>query len=363
MITISDLSKLNEFAERLGDDESKLVFEARFNFLVNKNMDDFTRQILCIPKKWDLDSFGSYYQRINKIEDKKERKIAIFGAGKVGINNYYLLKKCGYDVVSITDNDKNKWGNIIDETVVISPGEFFDKCKDYIVVMSYGNVNIANQNYSILLSNGFKREYIYWESRTGCRLYANCGVQYFDLMEMDKSEEEIYIDAGCLDGSTSFQFMNWCNNKFSKIYAFEPDRHSYEVCKNNFKNYTDKIKLYNCGLHDCEDELCFSENCIRGASRILEEGENKIKVNSIDNLIKNEKVSFIKMDIEGAELKALLGAEKTIKKYRPKLAISLYHKEEDIIDIPLYLLQLIPDYKFYLRHYSTTREETVLYAI
>ena len=69
------------------------------------------------------------------------------------------------------------------------------------------------------------------------------------------------------------------------------------------------------------------------------------------------------MDIEGAEYKALLGAEKTIKKYKPKLAICIYHKPEDVWEIPWLIHQFNPNYKFYLRHYSLTSPETVLYAI
>ena len=69
------------------------------------------------------------------------------------------------------------------------------------------------------------------------------------------------------------------------------------------------------------------------------------------------------MDIEGTEMEALKGAEYIIKKYKPKLAISIYHKPEDIVEIPKYILNINPDYKLYLRHYSDNAGETVLYAI
>ncbi len=69
------------------------------------------------------------------------------------------------------------------------------------------------------------------------------------------------------------------------------------------------------------------------------------------------------MDIEGSELKALEGATETIRKYKPKLAICVYHKPEDIIEIPKKILELNPNYKLWLRHYSYVDTETVLYAI
>lgn len=69
------------------------------------------------------------------------------------------------------------------------------------------------------------------------------------------------------------------------------------------------------------------------------------------------------MDIEGAELQGLKGAKNIIVKNRPKLAICIYHKPEDILEIPLYLQSIVPDYKFYIRYYSNHDIETVLYAV
>jgi hypothetical protein len=82
----------------------------------------------------------------------------------------------------------------------------------------------------------------------------------------------------------------------------------------------------------------------------------------LDSII-DDKITFIKMDIEGAEYNAILGAHNTITKYRPKLAISIYHKPEDIWEIPSLILKMNPEYKLYLGHYSIAAAETVLYAI
>ena len=92
-------------------------------------------------------------------------------------------------------------------------------------------------------------------------------------------------------------------------------------------------------------------------------GEVSIKADSIDNKLKGRKATYIKMDVEGSELEALKGSIETIKKYRPKLAISLYHKPEDVIEIPVFLEKLDLGYKYYLRHYQTRMEETVLYSV
>lgn len=87
-----------------------------------------------------------------------------------------------------------------------------------------------------------------------------------------------------------------------------------------------------------------------------------MEVTSLDYTYK-DRVSFIKMDIEGSELEAIKGCKEHIKRDKPILAICVYHKPEDIVDIPLYILSLRSDYRFMMRHYSTKNSETVLYAI
>lgn len=74
------------------------------------------------------------------------------------------------------------------------------------------------------------------------------------------------------------------------------------------------------------------------------------------------KVNFIKLDVEGSELKALIGAKNIIQAFKPKLAISIYHKNEDFYEIPLYLDALALGYEFYIDHFTIHREETVLFA-
>ena len=77
----------------------------------------------------------------------------------------------------------------------------------------------------------------------------------------------------------------------------------------------------------------------------------------------SEKISFIKLDIEGDEIKAILGMQNIISKYKPKLAICLYHSYGDLVDIPILLKTINPSYKIYVRHYSMTAFETICYAI
>lgn len=83
----------------------------------------------------------------------------------------------------------------------------------------------------------------------------------------------------------------------------------------------------------------------------------------LSDILRNNKVTYIKMDIEGSELMALYGAEEIIKKQRPKLAICVYHKPDHLWEIPFYLRNIVLDYKIFLRHHSTLDYETVCYAV
>jgi hypothetical protein len=98
------------------------------------------------------------------------------------------------------------------------------------------------------------------------------------------------------------------------------------------------------------------------SSAISDDGSEKVYVDSIDNLCK-QPVSYIKMDVEGSEYEALKGARKMISSYTPKLAVCVYHKQEDIWEIPKLIHELNPSYRMYFRHYSFTEVETVLYAV
>lgn len=101
----------------------------------------------------------------------------------------------------------------------------------------------------------------------------------------------------------------------------------------------------------------------RDWSRISKNGPKVITVDSIDNVCGKDRVTFIKMDIEGSEAEALRGAEKTIRRDKPRLAISLYHKPQDYFEIPFLIKEMVPEYKLYIRHHKPGKNDTVLYAV
>ena len=136
------------------------------------------------------------------------------------------------------------------------------------------------------------------------------------------------------------------------------------MIEKDFSDYRDTI-VNQCALSNTDGEMAFD---MRGtqSSRILtsENGESKhnfVKTAKLDSCI-NEPVSFIKMDIEGEEYNALTGARGLITKHRPKLAISVYHNDDDLTKIPLLIHEMVPEYRFYLRHHTPFHVDTVLYA-
>lgn len=155
--------------------------------------------------------------------------------------------------------------------------------------------------------------------------------------------------------------MRQTKGEYKKIYSFEPEKSKHQEFLKKFAEMKN-IKLKPYGLWSKRGVLRFNAQD-NVSSGISENGNIEIPVISIDESLEGEPASFIKMDIEGAELNALKGAKETIRKYKPKLAICVYHKPLDIVEIPLYIKELVPEYNIYLRHYHYGASETVCYAV
>lgn len=181
--------------------------------------------------------------------------------------------------------------------------------------------------------------------------------QYFD--ECMNYEEEIFVDAGGFDGDTAELFLKK-HPKTTKYFFLEPNIKYIEKAKNRLKLFT-QVEYIQLGASNKKDNLHFnSQN--GSASTISQSGDAVIQVDTIDSIVcKN--ASTIKMDIEGHELKAIEGAKETIKKSHPKLAICVYHKGEDIYQVFNKIMNIRDDYMIYLRHYSESFIETVMYFV
>jgi len=167
------------------------------------------------------------------------------------------------------------------------------------------------------------------------------------------TETESYLDLGAYTGDTIADFLEICGNKYSKIYAFEPDLRNFRKLSGNVSGIQN-CEIHNIAVSNTEETLLFAKNSGRGGARNGKiQGRTtmiEIPANSVDNIIGNRPCSVIKFDVEGQERKAIDGAENTILRNKPKMIIAAYHRTEDIFAIPLQIHKIRPDYKLYLRH-------------
>lgn len=179
--------------------------------------------------------------------------------------------------------------------------------------------------------------------------------QYFeDFMEF---HAEIFVDAGGYDGDTSEGFARRYPD-YRKIILFEPSPANMEAARKRLMGYRG-IDYRPIGLSDTPGTLGFNENA-GSASAITSSASTEVQVDTLDATVA-EPVTFIKMDLEGWELKALHGASRHIARDRPKLAIAAYHDSPDFRLIHQFVDEFGHDYRCRLRHYTQGWSETVMF--
>lgn len=330
-----------------------------------------------------------------------------FGGGILGMPD--MMKKHKINVLAICDRDVKKHGVSTEGIDIISFEEALKKYKNFNVYItvsnSFGEIraylekyissnrifafgrkkNMSSSEYKkFLFDNIDPINYIYqnleddFSKKTmknvisgtltnNLNFFQNVFVeeQYFPKDIVVLGENEVFVDAGAFDGDTIKAFLKNSNDKFKRIYAYEPDERYADKILNIGKilSRENDIIVYKKALYSEKTNLNFNTDLSRGAyaSAALSNG-NIVQTETIDNTI-DEEVTFIKMDIEGSELAALKGAENTIRRYTPNLAICIYHKCEDILEIPKYIMSLGLNYRYYLRHHTMSVDETVFYAI
>lgn len=184
-------------------------------------------------------------------------------------------------------------------------------------------------------------------------------VEYLFKCEKNKEEiyseylqlgrDEIFMDLGAYDGDTVREFLQATDGEYKKIIAVEAD-------EKNYRKLTDKtadvknIETYNLAVWDKKETLFFEKKKGRN-SKLSSAGTVEIQADSVDNILDGERITVLKMDIEGSEEKALDGAKKTIAEFRPKLYVCAYHRNSDMYRLPLKIHELCADYKMYFCHH------------
>lgn len=358
------MTETEQIVSWLEDEESKFIYKKRVEYNETHNYERIKEIVNTYLPQLSKRRYypGIAKELVGKIKNRK--KIAVFGLGFQGKEVLDLLEKAGVAVDTVLDNNSGMWERNFHNVVVKNPTEVdYDKF-DTIIISPYNNAWVQSIEKQ-LLHYGVKQEsIILYKDYLPYMLEEE---QYFDENIIKWEEEEAFVDAGVLDLETSINFCNVCNRhgvKKCKVYAYEPDEKSYMRCKEIMRKYPDyDIELHQEGLWK-ENTTIYFDMRGDGASRITgSDSTIAVPAVALDQSIKDNKVTFIKMDIEGAELEALHGAKKIIQTQKPKLAICIYHKKEDMIQIPKYIKELVPEYKLYVRHYSNDAGETVLYAV
>lgn len=339
--------------------------------------------------------------------EAEEKDIYLFGAGNMGRSVLDNCKKYSstWRIKGFVDNDANKIGMEIEGVKVYSIDDLLE-WDNYVVLICtmYPGV-IANQLHALGIKNywaviwmdddmhdflkqsdvdiesvNLLKKVLYDETskelvdrliekrKAGFMDYTDVqssGSEYFRDEFFSKSDEEAFIDCGGYDGDTIDEFCKWTDGKFKSVYSFEPDECILKRMHENLYRYDERVHIISRGVYSHETTLSFINTDGRYSGHI-EQGDNQGKMNNIecvalDDVVK-EKVTFIKMDIEGSEIPALRGAKNIILRDKPKLAICIYHKPDDLWEIPLMIKEWVPEYRMHIRHFGRRYYSTVLYA-
>ena len=228
--------------------------------------------------------------------------------------------------------------------------------------MKYGSINI--------FSWGLKRflfalqKYRYPSEIENFLLFYIFGLEQYNVKDIfEVSGDSVVFDIGAWKGDTAYFFSKKCNDN-AKIYAFEPDANAFET----LKVMKEKYKLNNILL---ENVLFSNKNeTIDFVSMTPNTPAVKMNAVTVDEFVESnniEKIDYLKMDVEGAEKHILEGAINTIKKFRPSLAIAVYHGGElfmeDFYKVPVFIKKITENYKYYIRTFSPWGGETILFCI
>lgn len=186
--------------------------------------------------------------------------------------------------------------------------------------------------------------------------------QYFNDLTLEplKGRKLNYVDGGAYRGETLLALA--AQAEVSNAYLFEPDPENFIALVNTIKSTMLLAVCMPLALADSYGTLSFNAGNGEGCA-ITREGDQHIAAVALDEVLQGHPLDVIKLDVEGGEIAALHGASGLIKRYRPVLAISLYHRPPDVWEIPELLSLICEDYLFYIRQHHYNSFDAVLYAI
>lgn len=335
----------------------------------------------------------------------EKRPVFIYGMGDGALKIMSVFRERGITVSGIFASDDFVRGHSFEGFRVHKLAEIEEMVEDFVVVLAFAAgyqeivdkvQSIASRHtlyvpdvpvvggglftYEYCMENAEKIRQVYdsLADDYSRKVYANIlnfkisgKIEYLSAVTSSKAEiykkiikpglGEVYVDLGAYNGDTIRELLEFTHGKYASVYALEPDRKNFKKLA-KFVDGMKHVYAYNSAAWCVDTELPFAAKAGR-QSAITAASENMVEARSVDTILDGKPASIIKMDVEGFEREAIWGAALTISHYSPKLMVSLYHRNEDIFELPLLIRKLNPDYKLYVRHQLYIPAwETNLYA-
>jgi FkbM family methyltransferase len=372
-------------------------------------MKDETNMKGILDQNWQeiLTKVESLHEACSSIQGSS---IALFGAGQAGQDALQYLENKKICIQCVIDNDLQKQGTEVMGIPIVSVNHRLATSAPFVLISTKNAVSAISRQlqglklqcipfdaYYVLdnierytwvrtevLADDDSRlclDGILMSMLTGSLKYCTAIMyfnQYFCLPHFQNIGEEYFVDAGAYVGDTAERFV-WANTGlFHHIYMFEPGVHQFAALQSRMNRLITewaidphKISLINAGLSDHNSSAHFSATSNKLAATAIDTSKTSassdspfVPLWSLDSYMEQHgsAVTFIKADVEGMELSMLNGAANTIRRYKPKLALSTYHRTGDLFAIIDFVRSLVPEYRISLRHHSSNLSETVLYC-
>ena len=307
---------------------------------------------------------------------KNQTQFYIYGAGFMGCKYAELLAENGYQIIGFFETNCTSPGALRYQ-IPVFPVTY----KDALVIIS--SFAYFSQMKNMLLQNGFADELSkqlvldkikYLTLKPEMKAISS----YFNFSIFEELSDEVFVDGGCFDGETTREFCAISNQKYRKVYCFEPSKQHCELIAKNLEGF-ERVEIVNKCLYSKDAILQFKDWGIDQWNAVDDffmghewNGPNfpyqivKVPVTSLDLFFQDKPVedypTIIKLDIEGCEREALLGMKRVLNTTHPKLIICAYHKIEDFFELTSTIKELCPGYKLQLRHYTDTVLESIIFG-
>lgn len=351
------LERASKIYKWLQDDESKRIYRAFIDYYVSGKY-EARAFIDKFPGGGEFSEFIKQAFHVENLRKKGKGKAIVYGCGLMGIYALEVLRDQGIEIVAAIDRTPGMNQETFGDIPVRNVKDIKSIYDGEAILVAAIQPNHRDEMLHTLSSCGIEDNVFCADSdvieRNPC--------QYFDESIVKLSPGEKFVDCGGYDLFTTIRLNELCG-QIGRAWVFEPDPENIKRCKANKKaENLEQVDIIEAGAYSRDGELSFSGHGNTG-SCLSAEGEIVVPVRKIDDVVGNDQVTFIKMDIEGSELEALKGAANTITRNKPKLAICIYHKKEDLLEIPEYIKELCPDYKLYIRAYHWTPGDIVMYGV